>query len=72
MRPAERERLDADFKHKLDSISSEMERTAPNLKALDQYEILREREREAIEEFDAARKEAKELTDKYNAVKQER
>ena len=45
---AEREKLEADFKAKLASISQEIERTAPNLKALDQYEVLREREREAI------------------------
>ncbi|MCO5548528.1 hypothetical protein L7F22_001988 [Adiantum nelumboides] len=69
---SEREKLDADFKAKLASLSQELEKTAPNLKALDQYEVLREREREAIEEFEAARKEAKEITEKYNRVKQTR
>lgn len=72
MRPAEKEKLEAEFKTKLASISLEIERTAPNLKALDQYEVLREKEREAIDEFEAARKEAKEIIDKYNAVKQKR
>lgn len=70
--PAEKEKLEAEFKAKLASISLDIERTAPNLKALDQYEVLREREREAIEEFEAARREAKEITDKYNTVKQTR
>ncbi|KAH7287580.1 hypothetical protein KP509_32G063300 [Ceratopteris richardii] len=70
--PSAREKLDAEFKTKLASITHELEKTAPNLKALDQYEVLREREREAIEEFEVARKEAKEVTDNYNRVKQTR
>lgn len=70
--PAQKEKLEAEFKAKLASLSLDIERTAPNLKALDQYEVLREREREAIEEFEAARREAKEITDKYNTVKQTR
>lgn len=69
---SEKEKLEAEFKAKLASLSLEIEKTAPNLKALDQYEVLREREREAIEEFEVARKEAKEITDKYNSIKQTR
>eukprot|EP00250_Pteridium_aquilinum_P035761 c9905_g1_i1 orf=330-3992(-) len=70
--PSEKEKLEAEFKAKLASLSLDIEKTAPNLKALDQYEVLREREREAIEEFEVARREAKEITDKYNSVKQTR
>ena len=51
---------------------SEIERTAPNLKALDQYEALKEKERAVTEEFEAARKEEKEIADKFNKVKEER
>lgn len=72
VRSSEKEKLEAEFKAKLASITSDIERTAPNLKALDQYEVLREKEREATEEFEAARKEAKEIIDKYNSVKQKR
>jgi structural maintenance of chromosome 1 len=72
LRPAAKERLELDFKSKMESLSQEIERTAPNLKALDQYESLREKEKESIEEFDIARKEGKEITDKYNAIKQQR
>ncbi|CAM6028343.1 unnamed protein product [Sphagnum balticum] len=72
LRPAAKERLELDFKSKMESLSLEIERTAPNLKALDQYESLREKEKESIEEFDIARKEGKEITDKYNAIKQQR
>ena len=53
MRPADREKLETEFKNKMDSMTSEIERTAPNLKALDQYEALREKEREVIDEFEA-------------------
>jgi len=72
LRPAEKEKMELEFKAKMEAISSEIERTAPNLKALDQYESLREKEREFNEEFDAARRAGKEVADKYNAVKQQR
>ncbi|XP_031403402.1 structural maintenance of chromosomes protein 1 [Punica granatum] len=67
-----REKHDTEFKQKLDAIVSEIERTAPNLKALDQYEALKEKERAVTEEFEAARREEKEVADRYNAVKQRR
>lgn len=71
-RPSEREKLETEFKQKIDSLISEIERTAPNLKALDQYEALKEKERAVSEEFDAARKEEKEIADLFNSVKQKR
>lgn len=71
-RPSQREKLDVEFTQKIGALISEIERTAPNLKALDQYEILLENERVVTEEFEAARKEEKEVADKYNSVKQRR
>ncbi|KAF2286822.1 hypothetical protein GH714_030529 [Hevea brasiliensis] len=71
-RPSDREKLEADFKQKMDAIISEIEKTAPNLKALDQYEALLEKERAVTEEFEAARKEEKQVADAYNSVKQRR
>ncbi|KAI3968839.1 hypothetical protein MKX01_028989 [Papaver californicum] len=71
LRPSEREKLDLEFKHKMDNLVSEIERTAPNLKALDQYVALQEKEREVVEEFEAARKEEKEITDRYNVSNKE-
>lgn len=53
-------------------MTAEMEKTAPNLKALDQYEQLRDKERGVVEEFEAARKEEKEITEEFNKVKNER
>ncbi|XP_078441861.1 structural maintenance of chromosomes (SMC) family protein [Wolffia australiana] len=72
MRTAEREKLEVEFKHKWESLVSEIERTAPNLKALDQYEALQEREREVVEEYEAVRNEEKDVADRYNAIKQRR
>lgn len=71
-RPSDREKLDAGFRQKIDSVVSEIERTAPNLKALDQYEALREKEKAVLEEFEAARKEETAITNQFNAVKQKR
>lgn len=71
-RPSVREKIEADFKQKMDALISEIEKTAPNMKALDQYEALRERERVVTEEFEAARKEEKQIADSYNGVKQRR
>lgn len=72
MRPSERGKLETEFKQKMELLVSEIERTAPNLKALDQYEALQGKEKEVIEKFEAVRKEEKEISDKYNAVRQKR
>lgn len=72
MRLSERDKLEAEFKQKIGALVSEIERTAPNLKALDQYEALQMKEKEVTEKFEAARKEEREIADKYNSVKQRR
>ncbi|KAG9445663.1 hypothetical protein H6P81_011791 [Aristolochia fimbriata] len=72
MRPSERDKHEVEFKQKMDSLVSEIERTAPNLKALDQYEALQEKERQVTEEFEAAKRVVQEIDDKYNSVKQKR
>ncbi|KAF3773284.1 Structural maintenance of chromosomes protein 1 [Nymphaea thermarum] len=72
IKSSDRDKKEAEFKQKMDSLTSEIERTAPNLKALDQYEALQEKEKEAVEEFEAARREEKEVTDQYNLVKRRR
>lgn len=71
-KPSEREKLEAEFNKKIEALISEIEKTAPNLKALDQYEVLLEKEKAVTEEFEAARKEEKLAAEKYNAVKQKR
>lgn len=71
-RPSEREKLEVEFKQKMDALITEIERTAPNLKALDQYEVLKEKEKAVTEEFEAARKEEKDVADLFNSVKRRR
>ncbi|CAK8571767.1 unnamed protein product [Lathyrus sativus] len=71
-KPSGRDKIEVDFKQKIDALISEIERTAPNLKALDQYEALLEKERAVTEEFEAVRKEEKEKADRFNVVKQKR
>ncbi|XP_077250735.1 structural maintenance of chromosomes protein 1-like [Tasmannia lanceolata] len=72
MRPSAREKVEVEFKQKMDSLTSEIERTAPNLKALEQYDALQKKEKDVIEEFEAARSEEKGIAEKYNLVKQKR
>ncbi|WVZ91588.1 hypothetical protein U9M48_037738 [Paspalum notatum var. saurae] len=72
MRPSGREKYEADFKQRTGELVAEIERTAPNLKALDQYDALQRKEKEVTEKFEAARKEEREISDKYNTVKQRR
>ncbi|KAL1822452.1 hypothetical protein ACET3Z_009230 [Daucus carota] len=56
LKHSEREKLDVEFKQKISSIVSDIEKTAPNLKALDQYEALQEKERIVNKEFEEASK----------------
>ncbi|KAL9251813.1 Structural maintenance of chromosomes protein 1-like protein [Drosera capensis] len=72
MSSSEREKQEIDYKHRIDGLISDIEKTAPNLKALDQYAALLEKERLVSEEFEAARKEEKEITDKFISVKNQR
>lgn len=72
MRTSERQKLESDFKQKMDTLMAEIEQTAPNLKALDQYEALQGKEKEVIEKFEATRKEEREISDRYNSIKQRR
>ncbi|KAG2580829.1 hypothetical protein PVAP13_6NG366500 [Panicum virgatum] len=72
MRPSERDKHEAEFKQKTGALLADIERTAPNLKALDQYDALQRKEKEVTEKFEAARKEERGISDKYNSVKQRR
>ncbi|PHT46563.1 Structural maintenance of chromosomes protein 1 [Capsicum baccatum] len=68
-KPAEREKREVDFTQKIASLMSEIERTAPNLKALDQYKDLLQKEEEVNKEFEVAKNEEKKVTDEFNRVK---
>lgn len=71
-KPSEREKIESDFTQKIAALISEIEKTAPNLKALDQYEAVLEKERAALKEWEAARDEQNKITAEYNKVKQKR
>ncbi|KAK9055706.1 hypothetical protein SSX86_026791 [Deinandra increscens subsp. villosa] len=72
MRPAEKDKLEAEFKQKIGSLISEIDRTAPNLKALDQYAVLQEKEREASKEFEEAREEENQIRKQFETVRAKR
>ncbi|KAK4273039.1 hypothetical protein QN277_021511 [Acacia crassicarpa] len=71
-RNSDRDKIEVEFRQKMDSLTSEIERTAPNLKALDQYEALLEKERAVNEEYEVVRKEESEKSARFTAVKQKR
>ncbi|CAA0823198.1 Structural maintenance of chromosomes (SMC) family protein [Striga hermonthica] len=71
-KPSEREKIEADFQLKITEFTTEIGRTAPNLKALDQFEAVLEKERAASKEWEAARDEQNKVTAEYNKVKQRR
>ncbi|GAU46035.1 hypothetical protein TSUD_268770 [Trifolium subterraneum] len=64
--------IEAEFKQKMDALMSDIKRTTPNLKALDQYEALVEKERAVTEEFKAIREEANEKMVEFKEVKKKR
>ncbi|CAI5503032.1 unnamed protein product [Closterium sp. Naga37s-1] len=68
----ERERKEAELRKEMEEVAGELERTAPNLKALEQFEALRAKEREMSEEFESIRREAKEAVNAFNHVHQQR
>ncbi|KAL0437365.1 UNVERIFIED_CONTAM: Structural maintenance of chromosomes protein 1 [Sesamum radiatum] len=71
-KPSEREKIEAEFTQKITSLISEIGRSTPNLKALDQYEAVLEKERAATKEWEAARDEQNRVTAEFNQVKQMR
>ncbi|KAL2535788.1 Structural maintenance of chromosomes (SMC) family protein [Forsythia ovata] len=71
-KPSEREKIEVEFTQKIAALISEIERTSPNLKALDQYEAVLEKDKAASKEWEAARDEQNKITAEYNRVKQMR
>ncbi|KAL3620599.1 Structural maintenance of chromosomes protein 1 [Castilleja foliolosa] len=69
---SDREKIEAEFTNKITESITEIGRTAPNMKALDQYEAVLEKERDASKEWEAARDEQNKITAEYNKVKQKR
>jgi structural maintenance of chromosome 1 len=68
----ERERLLAELAADVDDKSSLLEKLAPNLKAVHQYEAVKERERALTEELEAAKAAAKAANDAFSTKRAER
>ncbi|XP_078152053.1 structural maintenance of chromosomes protein 1-like [Carex rostrata] len=67
-----RDKVDSEFKQKMESLVAEINRTAPNLKALDQYQVLLEKEKEVSKKYEEALKEEKDISDNFNSIRQQR
>lgn len=67
-----RERWERERLAEIEELKSEIGRLAPNLKAVEQYEAIREKEREQLEELEGARRESKAATEAFQAVQQAR
>jgi structural maintenance of chromosome 1 len=68
----ERDRITSELNADLDAKQAVLEKLAPNLKAVTQYEAMKERERELTEELEAAKSASKAASDAFAATRQER
>ncbi|KAJ3297255.1 Structural maintenance of chromosomes protein 1 [Borealophlyctis nickersoniae] len=63
---------EAEFVEKIKSLSSEIEKMAPNMRAVDRLDEVEAKLKDTASEFEAARKDAKNAKDKFDAIKQQR
>lgn len=56
----------------MEETAAQLAKMAPNMKAVEQYDEVKEREKEQLEEVEAARKEAKLATEAFHSVRQRR
>mmetsp|Transcript_2185 Transcript_2185/g.5451 ORF Transcript_2185/g.5451 Transcript_2185/m.5451 type:complete len:1077 (-) Transcript_2185:247-3477(-) len=70
--PADRDALNEEFKSSIDELVTTMERHAPNMKAMEQYEQIKEKERHHAEELEATKAEAKRATEAFNQLRARR
>eukprot|EP00889_Picochlorum_renovo_P000786 jgi/Picre1/27816/NNA_000780.t1 len=56
----------------IDEVSSQLSDMAPNLKAMEQFEEIKAREKEQLEEVEVSKKELKRMEDEYNRLRQRR
>ncbi|KAG0024998.1 Structural maintenance of chromosomes protein 1 [Podila clonocystis] len=66
------EQMENEFLDRLRLLSEEIERLAPNMKAIDRLDGVEARLRKTDKEFNAARKSARTIKEAFSAVKQER
>jgi len=70
--PRDAARVAADLRADIDARAASLARGAPNLKALDQYEAVKARERDQADEVDAARGAARAAADAYARLRARR
>ena len=66
------ERHGNDMKVAMEQTAALLARMAPNLKAVEQYEDVKVREREQVEELEGARRECKSAAESFNSIRQRR
>ncbi|RKO89909.1 P-loop containing nucleoside triphosphate hydrolase protein [Blyttiomyces helicus] len=66
------DRIELELTDAITALSAEIDRMAPNMRAVDRLDEVENKLRATAEEFDAARREARTAKDKFNAVKQQR
>ena len=71
-RPSDRERIDDELRANVEKKLTQLERLEPNMKAIDQYEGIKEKERAQTEELEECRKKTKAAHDAFERVKSER
>ncbi|ACO61111.1 condensin complex component [Micromonas commoda] len=71
-RPSDRERLDHELRDAVEEKAADLARLEPNMKAIEQYEGLKEKEAEQVEALEDSRRRTKEAAEAFDAVMQER
>jgi structural maintenance of chromosome 1 len=71
-RPTDRERLDEELRVATEAKAAALARLEPNMKAIHQYEGIKEKERVQTEDLEAARWRTKEAQEAYDRYKSER
>lgn len=71
-RPSDRERLDHELRDATDEKAADLARLEPNMKAIEQYEGLKEKEAEHVEALDESRKKTKDAADAFERIMHER
>ncbi|KAJ3109189.1 Structural maintenance of chromosomes protein 1 [Phlyctochytrium planicorne] len=66
------EEMDAEYQESLKSLSNEIEKIAPNMRAIEKYDDVEQKLRATADEFERARRDAKSARDTFNSVKQKR
>ncbi|KAJ3053257.1 Structural maintenance of chromosomes protein 1 [Rhizophlyctis rosea] len=66
------EEMNAKFQDKIKEMTAEIEKMAPNMRAVDKLDEVESKLRATAQQFDNARKEAKSARDAFNKIKEER